>query len=56
MLSGVKTNFYLIGLDPRASRADCESSKGRETETILDWALKAGMTFKIPYNTNRISW
>ncbi|XP_052791686.1 alkaline phosphatase-like [Mya arenaria] len=42
ILTGVKTNYFLVGLDPRTTALDCESQHGRELETILDWAHDAG--------------
>lgn len=42
ILSGVKTNYFLIGLDARAQAADCPGSAGKHLTTILDWAHEAG--------------
>lgn len=42
MLSGVKTNYFLVGLDARAQAGDCLSAQGKEVNTLLDWAQDAG--------------
>ncbi|XP_060561805.1 alkaline phosphatase, tissue-nonspecific isozyme-like, partial [Ruditapes philippinarum] len=54
MMSGVKTNYYLVGLDARATSGDCLSAEGKEVETLLDWAQAAGKRTGI-VTTSRIT-
>ncbi|XP_060607812.1 alkaline phosphatase-like [Ruditapes philippinarum] len=42
ILSGVKTNFFAVGVDARITVSDCISAEGKEVETLIDWAQKAG--------------
>lgn len=42
IMSGVKTNFRLIGLDGSAQLDDCEGSKGKQVDSMLNWAIDAG--------------
>ena len=42
ILSGVKTNYFIVGLDARSIVSDCLSVNGTEVETLLDWAQAAG--------------
>ncbi|KAL4220999.1 hypothetical protein ACF0H5_019262 [Mactra antiquata] len=53
-LSGVKTNYFVIGLDSRSIALDCESQHGTEVETIADWAAAAGKKTGI-VTTSRIT-
>lgn len=43
IMTGVKTNAGVIGLDGRARRGDCESSLGSEVPTLLQQAAAVGM-------------
>ena len=43
IMSGVKTNYYMVGLDARATSGNCSSAEGKQVETLLDWAQAAGM-------------
>ena len=42
ILSGEKTNWYMIGMDGTTVVDDCEGSRGKQLDTILDWAMEAG--------------
>ncbi|XP_053391981.1 alkaline phosphatase, tissue-nonspecific isozyme-like [Mercenaria mercenaria] len=54
ILSGVKTNYFIVGLDGRATASDCLSAEGKEVETLVDWALAAGKRTGI-VTTSRIT-
>jgi len=42
MMTGVKTDIGVVGIDEQVSRGDCESSKGHELVTALELAEIAG--------------
>ncbi|XP_053379754.1 alkaline phosphatase, tissue-nonspecific isozyme-like [Mercenaria mercenaria] len=54
MLSGVKTNYFIVGLDGRATASDCLSAEGKEVESLVDWAQAAGKRTGI-VTTSRIT-
>ncbi|KAH3730979.1 alkaline phosphatase-like [Dreissena polymorpha] len=41
-LCGVKANIGTIGVDARTHHGDCNSQKGAEVTSILDWSMAAG--------------
>lgn len=43
IVTGIKANFRLLGLDGSAKFGDCEGSAGKQTESILDWAMDVGV-------------
>ena len=43
IVSGVKTNYRLLGLNGSAKLGDCEGSAGKQTESMLDWAMAVGV-------------
>ncbi|XP_033764063.1 alkaline phosphatase-like [Pecten maximus] len=51
LLSGVKTKYYLVGLDATAKRGDCASSKGARLKTMVDWAEQEGKSTGIVTTT-----
>ncbi|XP_060066465.1 alkaline phosphatase-like [Ylistrum balloti] len=51
LLSGVKTKYYLVGLDASATRGDCESSQGAKLKTMVDWAEEEGKSTGIVTTT-----
>jgi alkaline phosphatase len=44
MMTGVKTKGGVISIDGDINRGDCESGKGHERMTLLEWAEKKGMS------------
>lgn len=42
ILSGIKTNYYILGLDARATFGVCPNTSEYEVSTILNWAQSAG--------------
>lgn len=48
-LTGVKTRFGIVGVDTLAEFANCDSQKGRELTSILDWAVAEGILLKSLY-------
>jgi alkaline phosphatase len=44
MMTGVKTKGGVISIDGDISSGDCESGKGHERITLLEWAEKNGMS------------
>ncbi|OWF39849.1 alkaline phosphatase, tissue-nonspecific isozyme-like isoform X2 [Mizuhopecten yessoensis] len=51
LLSGVKTKYYLVGLDATAKRGDCASAKGARLKTMVDWAEEEGKSTGIVTTT-----
>ena len=39
ILSGKKTNYYMVGMDGTTQRDDCENTAGKQVTTMLDWAM-----------------
>ena len=54
IMSGVKTRYGVIGVDARARRGDCASSKGTEVVSALELAAAAGLATGI-VTTTRIT-
>lgn len=54
IMSGMKTRFGVIGVDQRAVRGDCASSKGAESASALELAAAAGLSTGI-VTTTRIT-
>jgi len=54
IMSGVKTRFGVIGVDQRATRGDCASSKGTEVVSALELAAAAGLATGV-VTTTRIT-
>ncbi|XP_078601768.1 alkaline phosphatase-like [Branchiostoma floridae x Branchiostoma japonicum] len=50
-LCGVKARFATIGVDGRARIEDCNSTKGREVQSVLAWAERAGKSTGIVTTT-----
>ncbi|CAH1267518.1 ALPL [Branchiostoma lanceolatum] len=50
-LCGVKARFATIGVDGRALLEDCNSTKGREVQSVLAWAEMAGKSTGIVTTT-----
>ena len=46
ILSGKKTNWYMVGQNANTMKDDCEGSKGNEVDTMLDWSKEAGMLLR----------
>ena len=46
IMSGVKTNYKTIGLDPSAEVNDCEGSESKRINSMLDWAMESGKEHK----------
>lgn len=44
MMTGVKTKGGVISIDGDINNGDCESGKGHERMTLLEWAEKKGMS------------
>lgn len=42
IFSGVKAKYETLGVSPNSITKDCNSTKGNELTTILDWAQEAG--------------
>lgn len=51
MISGIKTKAGFIGIDERAERGNCESSKGAEVATLLEVAEEKGKATGVVTNT-----
>ena len=41
-LSGIKTNFGVLGVDGRSRRGDCATKAGTEINSILHWSKDEG--------------
>jgi len=54
ILSGVKANFYQVGLNAKVPTGECEASLNNQVTTILDWTMAAGRSTGI-VTTARIS-
>ena len=51
-LSGVKTNYEIVGLTAKAKVHDCEAQiEENHTESIASWAQKAGKGTGVVTNT-----
>lgn len=51
IISGVKTNMGIVGIDENASRGDCSSQNGNEVISVLDLAEISGMSTGIVTTT-----
>lgn len=51
IISGVKTNMGVVGIDENASRGDCSSQNGNEVISVLDLAEISGMSTGIVTTT-----
>ena len=49
-LSGIKTNYGVLGVDGRSRRGDCATKEGTEINSILHWSKDEG-TLTIPGTT-----
>ncbi|KAL5012742.1 hypothetical protein ScPMuIL_011293 [Solemya velum] len=54
IMSGIKTKIGIIGLHAGAKHRDCNSSKGTELNTILDWSHEKGKSTGL-VTTSRIT-
>lgn len=54
MISGIKSKAGFIGIDQSAERGNCNSAKGTEVDTLLDYAESAGLSTGI-VSTARIT-
>lgn len=43
IMSGIKTRYGVIGVNQRAFRGNCDSSRGNETSSLLELAAAAGL-------------